>query len=233
MALQHGLKELQQPHWVVQRALCLQQHDAPRRRFHLAAPRADVVAADDHLALQLVSQLMLQQPRRPTALVTRADDQQPALSVAGRLFRPAQPPHGPRSAHALALLALRDSLHPSIRPFRSPGLPRDDAQSLFHYCVVRWQPRCQVSHVLLEHVLHLANVSDALLAHVGHHLGHTPFVVGLHLPHEITEQRACIVLSPTAANQREEHDGNLIHCRLPHLQQAPRPRQDALRGKDD
>eukprot|EP00964_Phaeocystis_antarctica_P076331 scaffold47189_cov73-Phaeocystis_antarctica.AAC.5 len=49
----------------------------------------------------------------------------------------------------------------------------------------------------------------------------------------VAQQRACIVLSPVAANHREEHDGNLIQCRLPHLQQAPGSRQDALRGDDD
>eukprot|EP00964_Phaeocystis_antarctica_P084413 scaffold53140_cov64-Phaeocystis_antarctica.AAC.7 len=51
VALQHGLKELQQPHRVAKHATGLQQHDTPRRRIHLAAPRVDVVAADDHVAL--------------------------------------------------------------------------------------------------------------------------------------------------------------------------------------
>eukprot|EP00964_Phaeocystis_antarctica_P046773 scaffold27049_cov64-Phaeocystis_antarctica.AAC.1 len=84
-----------------------------------------------------------------------------------------------------------------------------------------------------QHVLHLAHVGDALRSHVGHHLGHAPLVAALHLPHEVAQQRACIFLSPVATNHREEHNGNLIQCRLPHLQQAPRPRQDALRGEDD
>eukprot|EP00964_Phaeocystis_antarctica_P007532 scaffold4078_cov68-Phaeocystis_antarctica.AAC.10 len=90
--LPHGLKELQQPHRVAEHAPCLQQHDAPRRRIHLAAPRVDIVAADDHLALQLVLQSTLNQPRRPTALVTSADDQEPPPSIVWRLTRPAQAP---------------------------------------------------------------------------------------------------------------------------------------------
>eukprot|EP00964_Phaeocystis_antarctica_P012765 scaffold7010_cov68-Phaeocystis_antarctica.AAC.3 len=84
-----------------------------------------------------------------------------------------------------------------------------------------------------QHVLHLAHVGHALRTHVGHHLGHAPLVAALHLTNEIAQQRACIFLRPVAANHREEHDGNLIQCRLPHLQQAPWPRQDALRGEDD
>eukprot|EP00964_Phaeocystis_antarctica_P092105 scaffold59184_cov68-Phaeocystis_antarctica.AAC.3 len=95
VALPHGLEELQQPHRVAEHTPGLQQHDAPRRRFHLAAPRVDIVAADDHLALQLVLQPTLNQPRRPTALVTRTDDQQPPTSVAGRLPGPAQAPQRP------------------------------------------------------------------------------------------------------------------------------------------
>eukprot|EP00964_Phaeocystis_antarctica_P021629 scaffold12024_cov63-Phaeocystis_antarctica.AAC.2 len=167
VALPHGLKELQQPHRVAEHALGLQQHDAPRRRIHLAAPRADIVAANDHLALQLVLQPTLNQPRRPTALVTRTDDQQSPRSVAWRLSRPAQAPQKPLAEVNAQLLsnALRLTQFPgSIRPFRlsplegqsalanqrlhrrddlvvgSPGLPRDDAQPLLHYCVVRRQP---------------------------------------------------------------------------------------------
>eukprot|EP00964_Phaeocystis_antarctica_P021200 scaffold11744_cov82-Phaeocystis_antarctica.AAC.1 len=68
---------------------------------------------------------------------------------------------------------------------------------------------------------------------MSHHLGHAPLVAALHLPHEVAQQRACIVLRPVAANHWEEHDGNLIQCRLPHFQQAPRPRQDALGGEND
>eukprot|EP00964_Phaeocystis_antarctica_P038859 scaffold22235_cov63-Phaeocystis_antarctica.AAC.2 len=94
VALPHGLKELQQSHRVAENAPGLQQDDAPRRQVHLAAPRADVVAADGHLALQLVFQPSLKQPRRPTALVTSADDQQPPPNgnVAWCLSRPAQAP---------------------------------------------------------------------------------------------------------------------------------------------
>eukprot|EP00964_Phaeocystis_antarctica_P046777 scaffold27050_cov68-Phaeocystis_antarctica.AAC.1 len=89
------------------------------------------------------------------------------------------------------------------------------------------------ANVRKQHVLHLAYVSDALRSYVSHHLSHARGVAGLHLTHEVAQQRACIVRSPVAANHREEHDGNLIQCRLPHLQQAPGSRQDALCGEDD
>eukprot|EP00964_Phaeocystis_antarctica_P128147 scaffold91875_cov70-Phaeocystis_antarctica.AAC.3 len=184
VALPHGLKELQQPHRIAQHALGLQQHDAPRRRVHLVAPRVDIVAANDHLALQLVLQPTLNQSRRPTALVTRTDDQQPPPSVAWRLSRTAQAPQKPLAEVIAQLLSNACPVTRSttlctrfpgiIRPFRlsppegqsalvnqrlhrrddlvvgSPGLPRDDAQPLFHYFVVRRQPRCQVGHVLLQ-----------------------------------------------------------------------------------
>eukprot|EP00964_Phaeocystis_antarctica_P041059 scaffold23479_cov70-Phaeocystis_antarctica.AAC.1 len=112
-ALLHGFKELQQPHRIAQHGLGLQQHNAPRRRLHLATPSVDVVAADDHLALQLVRQLTLQQPCRPTALMLRADDQQSTPSVAGRLPLSAKASQKPR-AEASALLALLVSQLPSL-----------------------------------------------------------------------------------------------------------------------
>eukprot|EP00964_Phaeocystis_antarctica_P002571 scaffold1338_cov63-Phaeocystis_antarctica.AAC.9 len=83
----------------------LQQHDAPRRRVHLAAPRVDVVAAGDHLALQLVLQPTLNQPRRTTALVTRTNYQQSPTSVAWRLPRPAQAPQKPLAEVIAQLLS--------------------------------------------------------------------------------------------------------------------------------
>eukprot|EP00964_Phaeocystis_antarctica_P065100 scaffold39224_cov70-Phaeocystis_antarctica.AAC.3 len=127
VALPHSLKELQQPHRVAEHAPSLQQHDAPRRRVHLAAPRVDIVAADDHLALQLVLQPTLNQPRRPTALVTSADDQEPAPSVAWRLSRPAQAPQNPLAEVIVQLLSTaclvtRSTTHnarfPGVLPFR-------------------------------------------------------------------------------------------------------------------
>eukprot|EP00964_Phaeocystis_antarctica_P012766 scaffold7010_cov68-Phaeocystis_antarctica.AAC.4 len=64
-----------------------------------------MVAADDHLALQFVLQLTLQQPHRPTALVTRTDDQQPPISVAWRLSRPAHAPQKPLAEVIAQLLS--------------------------------------------------------------------------------------------------------------------------------
>eukprot|EP00964_Phaeocystis_antarctica_P120381 scaffold84126_cov64-Phaeocystis_antarctica.AAC.3 len=127
MPLLHGLKKLQQPHRITQHALGLQQHNAPRRRVHFAAPRVDIVAANDHLALQLVLQPTLNQPRRPTALVTRTDDQQLPPSVAGRLTRTAQAPQKPWTQLNAQLLSearrtrstTSCTRFPGIRPLRS------------------------------------------------------------------------------------------------------------------
>eukprot|EP00964_Phaeocystis_antarctica_P046774 scaffold27049_cov64-Phaeocystis_antarctica.AAC.2 len=125
VALPHGLKELQQPHRVTKHALGLQQHDSLRRRVYLAAPRVDIVAADDHLALQLVLQLTLQQPRRPTTLVTRTDDQQPPISVAWRLSWPAQAPQKPLAEVIAQLLSNACPVTRSTTPgTRCPGIIR-------------------------------------------------------------------------------------------------------------
>ena len=79
----------------------------------------------------------------------------------------------------------------------------------------------------------VTHIGDALLANMGHHFVHARRVAAMHLAHKIAEQRARIIQGPTAVHHREEHNRHLCHCRLPHLHQAPGPRQDALRCEDN
>ena len=46
-----------------------------------------MVAANDYLALKPLAKLVLQEPRWPTALITRANDKQPTLAITGHCGR--------------------------------------------------------------------------------------------------------------------------------------------------
>ena len=116
-------------------------------------------------------------------------------------------------------------------PVVGGGWTPDDARTLLSDLMGQMQsrnPSCMaevMAHVGRQGVTDVREVEDVLLAHighalrthVGHHLGHARGVAALHLPHEVAQQRKCVVRSPAAAHHREEHDVGITFSAASHI----------------